>query len=107
MEERRALDARIEATALRLADMAERFRYSDEMQTYEFQVPQGARIAGRTIAESAFRTETGATILAIRRGAAVELSPGPGAFIASGDVLVVVCGVLSVPVVSEFIARTV
>jgi K+/H+ antiporter YhaU regulatory subunit KhtT len=107
MEERRALDERIESTTLRLADMAERFRYSDEMQTYEFQVPQGACIAGKTIAESAFRTETGATILAIRRGSAVELSPGPGESIAAGDVLVVVCGVLVVPVVSEFIGRTI
>jgi K+/H+ antiporter YhaU regulatory subunit KhtT len=106
MEERRALDERIESTALRLTDMAERFRYSDEMQTYEFTVPQGARIAGRTIAESSFRTETGATILAIRRGSAVLLSPGPGEGIAPGDVLVVVCGVLEVPVVSEFIDRT-
>ena len=105
MEERRALDARIEATVLRLADMAERFRYSGDLQNYEFTVPEGARIAGQTIAESAFRTETGATILAIRRGASVELSPSPSASIAADDVLVVVCGVLEVPVVSEFIGR--
>jgi K+/H+ antiporter YhaU regulatory subunit KhtT len=105
MEERRTLDVRIEAAILRLYDMAERFRYSDNLQTYEFTVPEGARIEGSTIAESAFRTETGATILAIRRGAAVELSPGPGEKIAVGDVLVVVCGVLLVPVVSEFIGR--
>lgn len=105
MEERRALDARIDATIQRLADLAERFRYSDNMQTYEFTVPEGARIAGGSIAESAFRTETGATILAIRRGASVTLSPGPDWKIEAGDVLVVVCGVLLVPVVSEFISR--
>jgi len=105
MEERRALDARIDATILRLADLAERFRYSDNMQTYEFTVPEGARIAGLSIAESAFRTETGATILAVRRGSSVALSPGPDRKIEPGDVLVVVCGVLLVPVVSEFISR--
>ncbi len=107
MDERRALDARIEETVLRLSDMAERFRYSDDMQTYEFPVPKGARIAGMTIAESALRTETGATILAIRRGTAVSLSPGPHEQIEAGDVLVIVCGVLLVPAVSEFIGRTV
>lgn len=106
MEERRALDARIDATIKRLADLAERFRHSDNMQTYEFSVPQGARIAGLSIGESAFRSETSATILAVRRGAAVTLSPGPDRRIEAGDVLVVVCGVLDVPVVSEFIART-
>ncbi len=107
MLERRALDERIEATVQKLADMAERFRYSGDMQTYEFTVPAGARIAGQSIAQSAFRTETGATILAVRRGAQVILSPGPDEKIAPGDVLVIVCGVLLVPVVSEFICRTV
>ena len=105
MEERRALDARIDATIKRLTDLAERFRYSDNMQTYEFAVPEGARIAGLSIAESAFRTETGATILAVRRSAVVTLSPGPDQLIEAGDVLVVVCAVLQVPVVSEFISR--
>lgn len=105
MEERRALDARIDATIQRLTDLAERFRFSDNMQTYEFRVPEGAYLAGLSIGESAFRAETGATILAVRRGAAVTLSPGPDRKIEAGDVLVVVCGVLQVPVVSEFIAR--
>ena len=105
MVERRALDERIDQTIRRLSDLAERFRYSDNMQTYEFAVPEGARIAGLSIAESAFRTKTGATILAVRKGASVTLSPGADRKIEAGDVLVVVCGVLLVPVVSEFIAR--
>lgn len=105
MDERRALDGRIEETIQKLADMAERFRYSGDMQTYEFTVPEDAYIAGLTIAQSAFRTETGATILAVRRGAKVLLSPGPDERIMAGDVLVIVCGVLLVPVVSDFISR--
>jgi K+/H+ antiporter YhaU regulatory subunit KhtT len=103
MAQRRALDEKIEETVLKLADMAERFRNSGDMQTYEFTVPQGAKIAGRTIAESSFRAETGATILAVRRGAKVNLSPKPDETIMAGDVLVVVCGVVLVPPVSEFI----
>ena len=106
MAERRQLDERIEETVRKLADMAERFRSSGDMQTYEFTVPEGAGIAGLSIAESAFRTATGATILAIRRGATVFLSPGPDEKLASGDVLVVVCGVMLVPLVSDFIGRT-
>ncbi len=106
MAERKQLDERIEETVRKLADMAERFRSSGDMQTYEFTVPEGARITGLSIAQSAFRTATGATILAIRRGAAVVLSPGPDEKLASGDVLVVVCGVMLVPLVSDFISRT-
>jgi K+/H+ antiporter YhaU regulatory subunit KhtT len=106
MAERRQLDERIEETVQKLADMAERFRSSGDMQTYEFTVPEGARIAGLTIAQSAFRAATGATILAIRRSASVILSPGPDEKLAPGDVLVVVCGVMLVPLVSDFISRT-
>ena len=105
LTQRRALDEKIEETIQKLSDMAERFRNSGDMQTYEFTVPEGAKIAGRTIAESSFRAETGATILAVRRGAKVNLSPKPDEMIAAGDVLVVVCGVLLVPLVSEFISQ--
>lgn len=105
MAERRALDARIDAALSKLLDTAERFRHSDALQTYEFTVPGGARIDGRTIAETAFRRETGATILAIRRGGDIFLSPPPEQRLAAGDVLVVVCGVLLVPVVSEFVGK--
>lgn len=105
MNERRALDQRIEKTVQKLTDMAERFRGSREMQTYEFIVRPGARLDGMTIAQSAFRTQTGATILALRRGSKVTLSPEPDEKIAAGDVLVIVCGALLVPMVSEFINR--
>jgi K+/H+ antiporter YhaU regulatory subunit KhtT len=107
MKKRREIDAQIEKTIQRLVDIAERFRNSDVMQTYEFTVPEGASIDGMTIAESAFRKQTGATILAIRRDADVTLSPSPDFKIAAGDVLVVFCGVLLVSVVSEFISRPV
>ncbi|NLG25632.1 MAG: GntR family transcriptional regulator [Clostridiales bacterium] len=105
LNERRALDGRIEDAVQKLVDMTERFRNSRELQTYEFVVPRGARLDGMTIARSAFRTTTGATIVAIRRGAKVTLSPMPDEVILAGDVLVTVCGPLLMPVVSEFIKQ--
>ena len=68
-------------------------------------MPRGARLDGMTIAQSAFRATTGATIVVIRRGAKVTLSPAPDEAISAGDVLVVVCGPLLMPVVSEFIKQ--
>ena len=35
-------------------------------------MPEGARIDGLTIAQTAFRTQTGATILAVRRGGRLD-----------------------------------
>lgn len=105
LRERRALDERIEEAIQKLVDMTERFRNSRELQTYEFAVPSGARLDGMTIARSAFRTSTGATIVAIRRGAKILLSPAPEETVCAGDVLVVMCGSLLTHVVSEFIGQ--
>lgn len=45
---------------------------------------------GKTLAGSAVRTKYGVTVLAIRRGGEVIISPGPKVVIEEGDVLVVV-----------------
>jgi K+/H+ antiporter YhaU regulatory subunit KhtT len=103
--ERQALDKRIEGIVQRLVDVTERFRSSRELQTYEFAVPPGAKLVGESIAQSAFRTKTGATIVAIRRNARVTLSPSPDEVIAAGDVLVVVCGPLLVNEILNFIEQ--
>lgn len=104
--QRRALDLRIESAIGRLTDMAERFRRSDALQTYEFIVPEGSRIDGLSIAQAAFRRETGATILGIRRAGDITISPKPETTLSAGDVLIVVCDMLVVPVVSEFVNQT-
>lgn len=101
--QRRALDLRIESTVSRLTDMTERFRRGGALQTYEFTISRNARIEGMSIAEAAFRRETGATILAIRRGDVVTLSPSPETRLQAGDVLIVICDMLVTPVVSEFV----
>ena len=96
--QRRALDLRIET--------AERFRRGDSLQTYEFTLSPGTRIEGLSISQSAFRRETGATILGIRHGEDIILSPSPETLLQAGDVLIVVCDMLVVPAVSEFVSRT-
>ena len=58
--------------------------------TQEIPVPQGSSIAGKTIAETQFRTRTGALILSIQRGGDVIATPGPETRLAGDDVLVVV-----------------
>ena len=104
--QRRALDLRIESAIARLTDTAERFRRGDSLQTYEFTLSPGTRIEGLSISQSAFRRETGATILGIRRGEDIILSPSPETLLQEGDVLIVVCDMLVVPAVSEFVSRT-
>lgn len=53
-----------------------------------FDVAESSPLAGVSVEESAVRTETGATLLAIQRGAETIGNPGPDEVIEAGDVLV-------------------
>lgn len=103
--QRKELDLRIDKLINRLTDMSERLRRGSTLQTYEFTITKNARIQGLSIAEVAFRRETGATILGIRRGDSISLSPSPDTILHAEDVLVVVCDMLLAPTVSEFVSQ--
>jgi len=53
-------------------------------------VPAGSRFVGSTIADGAFRTRTGASIVAVVRGDVTLPAPGPDHGFEAGDVVVAV-----------------
>jgi K+:H+ antiporter subunit KhtT len=53
-------------------------------------VPSGSRFVSSTMAEGAFRTRTGASIVAVLRGAETIPAPGPDHRFEGGDVIVAV-----------------
>lgn len=57
---------------------------------YEVSVPEDSPLLGKSIGALQFWQRTGGTIVAIRRGQSVILSPGPYAELYSGDVIVLV-----------------
>ena len=85
-------------------DLSERFRHSDRLRTYEFQVSDGPT-AGRSIGELQFRQRTGATIVAVRKGEDILLSPGPQTLLEQGDVLVVACELSQLEQVSHLLGQ--
>ena len=53
-------------------------------------IPARSAMAGTTIGEGRFRTQTGASVVAIVRGTDTEPAPGPEAVLAGDDVVVAV-----------------
>ena len=96
------LNAEINQTFSRMMDLSERFRSSDRLRTYEFQVSEGP-MAGRSICELQFRQKTSATIVAVRKGEEILLSPGPQTVLSAGDVLVVACELSQLEAVSRLL----
>ncbi len=86
-----------------LARAQSAFSSSAPLPNYEVPVPENSPLLGKSIGEVMFWQHTGATIVAIRRGPAVILSPGPYAELYVGDVLLVA----GAPAAAEAAARLV
>ena len=91
LEEEEALHRRITETAAALVKGRETFASAHEpFPNYEVPVPKDSPMIGRSIGALKFWQSTGGTVVAIRRGPTVILSPGPYAELYAGDVVVLV-----------------
>ena len=93
-----ALREEAEEVHKRLSDAMAAFMKAQEtfeaanqpLPNYEVTVPKDSPLIGKNIGELKFWQSTGSTIVAIRRGQTVILSPGPYAELYGGDVIVLV-----------------
>ena len=91
MEEYEDLNRRTERVVTALIKSRDTFSAADDpLPNYEVQVPESSPLIGKSIGALKFWQSTGGTIVAIRRGQTVILSPGPYAELYSGDVIVLV-----------------
>lgn len=85
------VNRRMGETAAALVKSQDTFSAAGEpLPNYEVPVPQGSPLTGKSIGALKFWQSTGGTIVAIRRGQTVILSPGPYAELYGGDVIVLV-----------------
>ncbi|MDR0671146.1 MAG: GntR family transcriptional regulator [Oscillospiraceae bacterium] len=73
-----------------LVDAAERLKSTSPLTPYELPITAGAAVIGKTADELRFWHNTGGTIIAIRRGERLIVSPGPYATFCEGDIFYVV-----------------
>ena len=105
MAEYADLSRRLSDTVAALMKSRETFAAADEpFPNYEVPVPKDSPLIGRSIGELKFWQSTGGTIVAIRRGQTVILSPGPYAELYDGDVLVLVGSPAAVEAAHNLIA---
>ena len=91
MAEYADLSRRMTDTVAALVKNRETFAAAGEpLPNYEVPVPRDSPLIGQSIGALKFWQSTGGTIVAIRRGQTVILSPGPYAELFAGDVIVLV-----------------
>lgn len=91
LAEEAELHRRITEAAAALVKSQDSFASAHEpFPNYEVPVPANSPLIGRSIGALKFWQSTGGTVVAIRRGQTVILSPGPYAELYAGDVIVLV-----------------
>ena len=103
LRQREELDGQIYETINQIPDLGERFQRSDRLRNYEFPLKKDSAVVGKSIGQLEFRQKTGATIVAVRRGEEILLSPGPQLVLQENDVLVVACDITRIGRVGELI----
>ncbi|MCD7749091.1 MAG: GntR family transcriptional regulator [Oscillospiraceae bacterium] len=91
LAEYQSLNERISDTVTSLLRARETYAAAhDPLPNYEVPIPADSPVIGKSIGSLNFWQNTGATIIGIRRGKNVIVSPGPYAELYGGDVLLIV-----------------
>lgn len=99
------LSKRMSETVSALVKNYDTFSVADEpFPNYEIIIPKNSPLIGKNIGELKFWQSTGGTVVAIRRGQSVILSPGPYAELYDGDVIVMVGSSRAVDAAQNLIA---
>lgn len=78
---------------------------NEPLPNYEVSIPEDSWLIGKSIGELKFWQSTGATIIAIRRGQTVILSPGPYAELYNGDAVIIIGTPAAAETAERFIIR--
>ena len=106
LKEQNKLSQLIAEEADTIIRINEKFSKTNPFNNYEIDVPGTSPLIGKTLGELNFWQETSATVIAIRRGEHIILSPGPYAAIEPEDTLIFVGELKCVEAVQSFVEGT-
>lgn len=90
LAQKRSIDLRLEEVLADIINYSDRLRNLTPYNPVEVEVAPDSHAVGRTIAELRLWQHTAATVVAIRRGTRIMVSPGPSAIVEAYDRLVLV-----------------
>jgi K+/H+ antiporter YhaU regulatory subunit KhtT len=90
LHEKQAIDRKFDSLLMEIIEASDRLQNLKPYNPVELKIKPHSHVIGMTIANLQFWQNTGATIIALRRGTNVSISPGPHVVLREDDVLVVV-----------------
>ncbi len=90
LREKQAIDRKFDKLLVEIIEASDRMQNLKPYNPMELRIRSDSHVVGMTIGDLLFWQNTGATIIALRRGTNVSISPGPHVVLREDDVLVVV-----------------
>lgn len=90
LKQKQELDYRFEELLTDIINYSDRLRNLTPYNPVEVTIDESMHVVGKTVSELRLWQHTGATLVAIRRGTELIISPGPLACITGGDRIVLV-----------------
>lgn len=90
MDNRNMIEEQINQSIKKLLDYSERFHHTNPFEPFEIKILDNSDLINKTIEETNFWQNTGATIIGIRRNGQVILSPGPYAIFMQNDYVIII-----------------
>ncbi|WP_314587865.1 TrkA C-terminal domain-containing protein [Paenibacillus terrigena] len=90
LEQKKEIDYKFESILMDIINFSDRLQNLKPYHPFEIKINEFSHVVGKTIANLEFWQQTGATIVALRRGTQVSISPGPHVILRENDILVVV-----------------
>lgn len=90
LREKKQIDKKLDSLLNDIINFSDRMKNLSPYNPVEITVPVKSRVIGKTIADLQLWQQTGATMVAIRRGSQIIISPGPQVILQPQDRVVVV-----------------
>ena len=90
LKEKKEMDRKFDRLLTEIIEASDRLQNLKPYSPVEIKIGPNSHVIGKTISNLQFWQNTGATIIALRRGTEVSISPGPHVILREDDILVVV-----------------
>lgn len=90
IEMKKEIDSKLEINFQKMIDYTERFKNLSPFTLIEVEIKENCKFIDKKINEIHFWQNTGATIIAYRRGEEIIISPGPDYCFTNGDMIVAI-----------------
>ncbi|QWU13694.1 regulatory protein, gntR family [Paenibacillus sophorae] len=90
LEEKHQMDQKFEVLLTQIIEASDRLQNLKPYHPVEIKINENSHVVGKTIGNLQFWQNTGATIIALRRGTEVTISPGPLVILGAHDIIIAV-----------------